>query len=548
MLDTSETCPDMEMSKEEMLRELQIQRIELELQQEEIRQCHEELEATQERFSDLYLNAPVGYVTLDKNAEIGEANYRAAELLGSNRKSLVGNSLFDCVSPRCRSQLEEHLEQLFDSGTGVYHTELLVDLPTDSTSCLKMLSIVIDDSTSGELQCRAALFDFTTEQQARREKSKLEEQLHKSHRMETLGRLSSGIAHDFNNLLTLIIGYSKLAINYLPEGDPLEKHVLEINKAGHHASELIEQLLAFSRSDDKSSAPVNVNERISEMETMFDRLIGDDIELHLRLNERLGEIHFDSAQLQQVLLNLVVNARDAMAQGGNLYLRTRNITVDEKEANDLELKAGAHILIEVEDEGDGIPPEVIPHIFKPFFTTKSTPKNHGFGLSTTYGIVSRHNGTIDVVSEPEVGTRFRVLIPRANGESAVSADEEATPAVLVVDDQPDLREFASLVLEEMDVEVISAHSPEDALQLSRTYGDELTLIVTDVTMPGMSGPQLLNRIREFHPRARVLFISGHDRDSLCMERDLAPEAPFLEKPFSPDHLREMVEALLTDEL
>lgn len=547
MLEDSTHLRDPDMTRAEMMREMQLQRIELELQRQELQRCQEQLDDSQERYSDLYFNAPVGYVTLDREASIGELNYLAAELLGSNRKSLRETSLYDHIRSNSHGELEHHLQEVF-SGAGVHQAELAVDLPTDTTVYLKVVSIAVEDPQSGNLQCRSAIFDVTEQRRAREQQEQLEKKLRQSHRMETLGRLASGIAHDFNNLLTLIIGYSKLAINTLPDGDPLETHVREINKAGHHASELIEQLLAFSRSDGTSAAPVNVNELIAEMETMFDRLVGDDIELHLHLHEQLGVVNFDSSQFQQVLLNLVVNARDAMGDGGNIYVRTRHVDFGDEEAGELELDPGCHILIEVEDEGDGIPPEVIPHIFEPFFTTKATCENHGFGLSTTYGIVARHDGTIDVDSAPGGGTSFRVYLPRTDHTDSAGEQAATRPTVLIVDDQPDLRDFASLVLQDMEADVINASTPQDALQMSRTYGDELSLVVTDVTMPGMSGPQLLDRIRESHPSARVLYISGYDRDSLCIDRDLAPDAPFLEKPFSPDALREMVQSLLADEM
>lgn len=535
-LDAQSLPPD------EMIRELQLHRMELERQNIELRHYLEKLEATRERYADLYFNAPVGYVTLDHEAKITDLNFLAAELLGQNRKALLHYSLLDRVSSSSRQALSQHLKKLYSS-TGVHQCYLTVDLGTDARVHLKMLSIAVDDSETGELHCRSALFDVTEDYKAQQDRHDLEEQLRQSHRMEALGRLTSGIAHDFNNLLTLIIGYSKLAINQLPEDSPFLRHAVQINKAGHHASDLIEQLLAFSRSQTVSANPLEINESIADMENMFDRLVGDDIELHLRLDGELGIVHFDSSQFQQVLMNLVVNAREAMPSGGDLIIRTRNVVIDECKSENLEICPGPYVLIEVEDTGAGIPADVLPSIFDPYFSTKSNRKSHGFGLSTTQDIVLQHHGAIDVSSEPHRGTTFSVYLPRTD-IGPDSSETIAEPCVLVVDDQPDLRDFASLVLEEMSVSVLSARSPDDALQQARTHGTSIDLVVTDVIMPGMSGPELIEQLRTWHPNALALYISGHDHHTLCNDRGIDPEAPFLEKPFSPEHLLEMVEELL----
>ncbi len=536
---------DPDMTREEMIRELRLQHIELELQDEQLDRYRRDLEQSRERYRDLYFQAPVGYLTLDSDGVIGEPNYRAAELLGDNRDSLRNKSLLDCIHPDSRTDLQDHLRTVFNS-SGVHHCKLTVRLPTGDTVHLKMLSIAVDDRNTGDLQCRSALFDITEQQRTHRHNDRLEAQLQQSHRLETIGRLANGIAHDFNNLLTLIIGYSKLAINQLDDDHPLARHVREINKAGHHAGELIEQLLAFSRSDGSRAGPLNVNEIIDDMALMFDRLTGDDIELQLRLHDGLGAIDFDTGQFQQVLLDLVINARDAIERGGNIVIRTQNITLTDDAAAQLDLAGGPHVVIEVEDDGQGIPPEVIPHIFEPFFTTKSTDNNVGCGLSTTYGIVNRHGGAIDIVTEADGGTTFCVYLPRVD-ESDCDLDEQSkAPVVLVVEDQADLREFASLVLADEDLEVLNAQSPTEALQLSQACGDELALVVTDVTMPGLSGPQLFERIRRIHPDTAVLYISGYDQEHVCRECGVAESDPFLEKPFGPERLVDTVQSLLDD--
>lgn len=534
---------DPEMSRAELARELQVLRIENKLQREQIDRFRHRLEETRESYRDLYFHAPVGYVTLDGDGAIRELNYLAAELLGGTRDSLLGDSLQNCLADEAHSELDRHLQKLRRE-SGVQSCELSIQLPTGGLVRLKMLSITVD--TDGDsLQFRSALFDITEQRRAEEDKQQLEQRLEISQRMETIGRLASGIAHDFNNLLTLIIGYSKLAINHLDDDHPLHKHVCEINKAGRHAGELIEQLLAFSRSDGTSAGVIDANELIEGMETMFDRLIGDDIELHTQLHRQLGTIHFDGSQFKQVMMNLVVNARDAMEDGGNLAIRTRNLELTPQAASRLDLQAGPCVVIEVEDDGDGIPPEIVPHIFEPFFTTKSTDDNHGFGLSTTYGFVNRHGGAIDVVTEPDGGTMFSIFLPRVDEPAADESGGD--PAVLVVDDQPELESYATLVLDEMELDIFSTSCPAEAVELSRNMGPSLELVVTDVTMPKLKGPALLERIRRIHPDVDVLYISGHDEASLHSDYDVDPGAPLLEKPFTPDRLRSKVQELLGDE-
>lgn len=545
MLESADFFFDESLPPEEMIRQLKLQRIELELQNQELRRSQEQLEATHERYVDLYFHAPVGYITMDDKGRIAELNFLAAELLGQNRTALLGTSLFDHISAASAPHLQRHLNTLSNgSFDGIRHCKLTVPIGDDLKVHLKMVGINVRDQRNGSSQCRAALFDVTEELNTREDRDNLQEQLRQAHRMEALGRMTSGIAHDFNNLLTLIIGYSKLLINQLPEDDVFARHALQINKAGTHASKLIEQLLTFSRTQSVASSSVAINEIIREMESMFDRLTGDDIGLHLHLLDDLGTIKVDGSQLQQVLMNLVVNAREAMPAGGDLIIRTRHADVGPDLARRLELQPGPYVLIEVEDNGRGIPPELIPEVFEPFFTTKHRKSTHGFGLSTSYRILRQHGGAIDAVSILDQGTTFIVYLPRTDIDSTSQTSEDPRPCVLLVDDQPDLREFASIVLQSLNVELLSAQSPEEALQLARTHGRPIDLVVTDVIMPGLSGPQLVQNIHRTHPEALALYISGHDRETLCLERGIEPGFPFLEKPFCPETLSARVEELL----
>ena len=533
---------------EELLRQFQLQQIELKIQNEELRRSQQQLESTQERFIDLYYHAPVGYITIDQKGVIQELNFQAAELLGQQRLRVLETSLFNYLTTASRPNLSRHLEELRQDHGGICQCSLTISPGNNLLVHLKMLSISVEAGTTGGTppQIRCAIFDATQERENEQRRESLQEQLRQAHRMEALGRMTSGIAHDFNNLLTLIIGYSKLLLNQLPEGDAFARHALQINKAGQHASELIEQLLAFSRTQTVSASPIHINNVISEMESMFDRLLGDDIELILHLDDALGVVTFDASQLQQVMMNLVVNAREAMPTGGTLIVRTRNIELHGARAIQTHLTPGYYASIEVQDSGRGIAADVLPHIFEPFFTTKRPSSTHGFGLATTRDILNHHNGTILVESSQERGTLFSIYLPRTDVERHHFREEPRKPCILLVDDQPALREFASLVLQDLDVEVLSACSAEDALLAARTHGAPIDLVVTDVIMPGLSGPQLFDQIKRDHPWSTALYMSGHDKEVLCDERGIAPDSPFLEKPFCPEKLSSMVRELLLE--
>lgn len=529
-------------NNEELIDQLRLQHCELELQNEELRHSQQELEEVRARYVDLYFHAPVGYITLDHEGEIRDLNFLAAELLGCNRPLLLNTSLFNHISAASKPVLAGHLEELQQDAAGVHHCHLTIPINESLSVHLRVHSITVESTPDEPRQIRTAICDATKEIQALRERDSLQEQLRESQRMEALGRMTSGIAHDFNNLLTMIIGYSKLLIKQIPDEDPFALHANQINKAGQHASELIEQLLSFSRNQSIRSNPLNVNSVITEMVSMFDRLLGDDVELHLHLDENLGVVHFDTSQLNQVLMNLIVNAREAMPYGGDLIIRSRNLALPTSPAADL--PAGPYVTIEVEDSGRGIPEELHSKIFDPHFTTKTNGSTHGFGLSTTHEILQQHQATIKVKSSYQQGSLFTMYLPRIDLDELELPIDRPRPCILLVDDHPELRDYVALVLDDLDVDLLCATSAKEALQLARTQGAPIDLVVTDVIMPGMTGPQLIDRIQEIYPDVLALFISGHDRVTLSIERGIKPDAYFLEKPFCPDALRTRVNMLL----
>lgn len=527
---------------EELIRELQLHHIELDLQNKELKRYQAQLEATRERYVDLYFHAPVGYASLNSAGMIEELNLMAAEHLGLTRQELMQASLGELLTASSRERFHAHLAKSFSSNEP-QRCEVVARLPDGSQTHLRLISVVVESQADAPSQCRTIMMDINGEQIAERERLALQDQLRQAHKMEALGRLVSGIAHDFNNLLTLIIGYSKLAMNQLPASNPFYSHAQQIHKAGHHASELIDQLLAFSRERAPSPTRLVLNEAILDIESMLRRVTGDDIDFNLSLDESLGITCFDAAQFKQVLMNLVINACEAMPQGGKLTVRTRNILLNERAATKLELEPGPFVLVEVEDTGYGIPEDAVSRIFEPNFTTKSSEKTHGFGLATSQGILRQHQGVIDVVSQLDKGTSFLIYAPRVDAPQQ-SESRPHTPAILLVEDQTDLRQLATMVLSTAGYRVLSASTPAEGVDIAELHPGPIDLILTDVTMPGMNGRQLAERVLKTHPNARVLYISGYDRESVCRERGIDADAPFLEKPFPPERLIEVVSNLI----
>ncbi|MBA2664835.1 MAG: response regulator [Bradymonadaceae bacterium] len=536
-----------------LVHELRIHKIELELQNKELRRFQEQLEVSRERFANLYFHAPVGYITIGKDGSIENVNIRAAELLEVERASILSRPLAAFLTPHSRDTFHVHLRKVL-TAKEPQSCEVVLDLPGGQRRDLELQSVSVECSSGDGTQCRTMLTDITSRKETEREKLMLEQQLQQAHKMEALGRLAGGIAHDFNNLLTLIIGYSKLAMNGMEPSDTFFSYIAHVNKAGNHAAELIDQLLSFGRTHEAERRTVNLNNLVLDVEPMLRRVTGDDVELVTELAAELGASRLDPSQMTQVMLNLVVNAREAMPNGGKITIETRNVVLSEVIAHAHDLSPGRYIMLRVTDTGCGMDKPTLARIFEPFFTTKSDTKGHGFGLATTYGIVNQSGGSIDVRSEVGQGSIFSVYFPFVHGElgpisQPVELGEDVSAqmeTVVIVDDQHDLRDFAALVLTEYDYLVLNAPSPEEAITMCENHRGPIDLVVTDVTMPGMSGRELVERLQTLHPKLKVLYMSGHDREVVCRERGIDIETSFLEKPFTPERLAKMVRTALAD--
>jgi PAS domain S-box-containing protein len=376
------------------------------------------------------------------------------------------------------------------------------------------------------------------------ELKQLEQQVIHAQKMEALGRLAGGVAHDFNNLLTIINGYSQLLLERVEPQGPVHDQLDQILKAGERAASLTRQLLAFSRKQILQPQVVDLNAVVSDTDKMLRRLIGEEIELSTVLRPDLGRVKVDPAQIEQVIMNLAINARDAMPRGGKLTIETANVDLDEAYARaHTEVRPGAYVMLALSDNGCGMDAETQARIFEPFFTTKEIGNGTGLGLSTVYGIIKQTGGHVSVYSEVGRGTTFKVYLPRldkpvelAEEIKAQGADPSGTETILVVEDEAGVRMLIQSILESHGYTVILAGSPVEAATLSEKHTGRIHLLLTDVVMPSFSGKELADHLTFSRPDMKVLFISGYTADAIVHHRVLDAGTQFLQKPFTPNAL------------
>ncbi|WP_162136321.1 PAS domain S-box protein [Zavarzinella formosa] len=369
----------------------------------------------------------------------------------------------------------------------------------------------------------------------------LEDQFRQAQKMDAFGQLAGGVAHDFNNLLTIINGYSDLLLQSLPKNDPSRPLIDEIYKAGERSAGLTRQLLAFSRQQILAPRVLNLNEVVTETDKMLRRLIGEDVRLTTTLDSNLWAVLADPGQVEQVLLNLSVNARDAMPKGGRLTIETRNIELDEMYVRShVYVRAGPHVQLSVTDTGSGMSPEVQSRIFEPFFTTKGAGKGTGLGLATVFGIIKQSGGHVAVYSEAGIGTSFKVYLPRAEqssdvlkAPSRILAPPRGTETVLIAEDEAGVRELARRILAGCGYKILEAADGEEAMRMAEGHHGTIHLLITDVVMPGAGGRVVAEQINRRHPEVRVLYISGYTDDAVIRHGVLREGVQFLQKPFTP---------------
>jgi two-component system, cell cycle sensor histidine kinase and response regulator CckA len=481
-------------------------------------------------------------IGIDLDGRITRWNRGAVRLFGHSAGEILGQSCSILTEPGARPVFQDMLVECGPEGSDFEARMRKKSGATFHVHCSFSPLHDIRGQVIGLISC---LVDIT-------ERKRLEEQYRQAQKMEAIGSLAGGIAHDFNNFLTVILGYCDLLLDQLPGVDPSREPIHRISQAGEQAAALTNQLLAFSRRQVMQMRIVNLNTLVRDYEKVFGRLLGEDILLRSQLDPRLRLVHVDPVQMQQVLMNLAMNARDAMPQGGRLAIATRNVTLAAgADSEHSELAAGDYVLLSVTDTGRGIAKETMPRIFEPFFTTKEVGRGTGLGLSTVFGIVKQSGGAIEVRSVEGQGTTFDVYLPASAAvavETPATKKREEIPSgnetVLLVEDEPAVRLLTANVLRTLGYEVIEAADGEEAVRAAQTSTRPIDLMITDVIMPHLGGREAVERIRESRPELRVLFVSGYTDDAIVRHGVLQAEMPFLHKPFTPPMLAKKVREIL----
>jgi two-component system, cell cycle sensor histidine kinase and response regulator CckA len=509
----------------------------------ERKQAEDELRQSERRYRDLIENARDIIYEHDLSGNYTAANHAAQQITGYAIAETVKLNLMQTVAPEYLEKAREMLRRKL-AGETVTAYELEIVAKDGRHVAVEVNSwLVFQDGRPVGVQGIARNVA---------ERKQLEEQLRQSQKLEAIGQLAGGVAHDFNNLLTVISGYSDLLLRRLPGDSAFRPSVAEIKKAGDRASTLTRQLLAFSRKQIMQPKVLDLNTVVADLDKMLRRLIGEDIDLLTLTEPGLGRVKADPGQIEQVVVNLVVNARDAMAAGGNLTIETANVQLAEDYAQQhVQCPPGEYVMLAVSDTGCGMDLETRERIFEPFFTTKEAGKGTGLGLSTVYGIVRQSGGNVWLYSEPNRGTSFKVYLPRVD---EVTVDPEmkagAGPApngnetLLLVEDETQVRQIAQQILEALGYKVLTAGNGEQALVLSRQYGDTIHLMVTDVVMPQMGGRELAERLAPERPDMGVLFMSGYTDDAIVRHGLMDELLEFIQKPFTADALARKVRKVL----
>ena len=506
----------------------------------------DERRRAEDRFHVLVETAPTGIVIADEKGRIVEVNAQALQSFGYGREELLGQSVETLLPERLRQAHQEHRSGYMKSpharpmGVGVE----LFARRKDGTQFPVEISLGPLVTKEGVL-VSSTIVDIT-------ERKKMEQQLRLSQRMEAIGKLAGGVAHDFNNLLAVILGCSDVLVDALPADHPGLRKVEMIRKAGASAADLTRQLLAFSRQQMIQPRVLDLKEIIERTQGLLHRLIGENIEFTISMERSLGRVKSDAGQIEQVLMNLAVNARDAMPKGGHLTIEAKNVELDDSYKQEhQQVIPGQYVMLAVADTGCGMDRETQSRIFDPFFTTKELGKGTGLGLATVYGIVKQSGGYIWVYSELAKGTVLKVYLPRVEEAADAIERKELDKAlsrgcetVLLAEDSDSLREMAREYLESVGYTVLEAASGKDAFQRAKEFAGHIDLLLTDVVMPEMSGPELAGAMMMLRPGLKVIFTSGYTDDAIARQGVLDPTVAFIQKPYRPKALARKIREVL----
>ena len=511
----------------------------------ERKEAEEAYGKVQERLNGLFNSSSDGMVYTTLDGLILDANNAFCQLTGYCRDELVNMRRYqDITPPQFREAEAVRIESILRTGKPEEY-EKEYQRKDGKPVPISLTAFAVKNREGHPVGLAGIVKDIT-------ERKQLEEQYRQAQKMEAVGRLAGGVAHDFNNLLTVIMGYSEIYLGKLRPEDPLRIPLTEIHKAGERATGLTRQLLAFSRKQVLMPVVLDLNTIIADLEKMLHRLIGEDVTLTVLAGPDLWQVKADPGQMEQVVMNIIVNARDAMPQGGKLLLETKNVELDAGYAQThTEAKPGEYILVAISDTGCGMDAAVKARIFEPFFTTKGPTKGTGLGLATVFGIVKQSAGHIEVYSEVGQGTTFKIYLPRDRSGEPIALSPRTkepvrggTETILLVEDEEGVRTLAREVLQEHGYTVLDARHGGDALVICETRSQPIDLMITDVVMPHFSGRQLAERLATRQPTMKVMFMSGYTDDAIVHHGVLESGMPFLQKPFAPEALIRKVREVL----
>ncbi len=493
------------------------------------------LEESEERFRTLH-NASFGGIAIHDQGMILDCNQGLSELTGYARDELIGMNGLNLIGPQWRDTVREHIKS---ESTLAYEVEAVCKDGTIIPISIHEARIPHKGRTVWVTEFR----DITEQKKSAEEKLKLEEQLFQAQKMETIGQLAGGIAHDFNNMLGVIIGHSEMAMMKSDATSPLFNDLVKIRKAADRSAEITRQLLAFARKQTVEPKILDLNETVEGMLQMIRRLIGEDIKLTWMPGDGLWKVKMDASQIDQILVNLCVNARDAIAGVGELIVKLENYTEGENSTVDSGSSRSEYVRLTVSDTGCGMDEKTLNHAFEPFFTTKGVGVGTGLGLATVYGAVKQNNGIINVSSVPEQGTTIEICIPRHQGlelehpeETLVKANVNGSETILVVEDEQTILDLVREMLEHLGYNVMSTVSPVEAVQMTETFSNDIHLFLLDVVMPEINGRDLAERLLTIKPKARCLYMSGYTSDIIASQGLLDEGIDLIQKPFSQQEL------------
>ena len=497
------------------------------------------LSQSEERYRDYFENAKDAIYVHDLNGRYIMVNKAGEELIGYSRDEILQMRISDVVPRKYLDDIHARLtKKLADHSLTIYEVEAIRKdgsrVPIEVSSRL-----IYENGVPVAVQGNAR--DITERKRAEEALRASQFQLQQSQKLEAIGQLAGGVAHDFNNMLTAIIGYTDLSLRRVGLENPIRRNLEETKKAAERAASLVRQLLAFSRKQILEPKVLDLNDVVKDMEKMLTRLIGEDINLATRLEAELGSVKADPCQVEQIIMNLVVNARDAMPRGGRVTIETANTTLDDQTVlRHVSVEPGEYVMLAVSDTGSGMDQETQRRIFEPFFTTKDVGKGTGLGLSTVYGIVKQSGGYIWVYSEPGLGTMFKVYLPRIDDATAVNVETLAQQAtalrgsetILLVEDEEVVRGLTRKILMQAGYNVLDANGGEEAIRVCRAHNGPIHLLVTDVVMPEISGKEVAERLLQLRPAIRVIFMSGYTDEAIVQHGALDANVEFIQKPFT----------------